>query len=277
MKVSIIVTTYNWESALESVLESIALQTRLPDEVIVADDGSTIATKNLIQQIAKNYPVSLKHSWQEDDGFRLSRSRNLAIAMSQGEYIIIIDGDMVLDTQFVADHLRAAKTGFMVQGSRILTLPSFDAKKLLHENKKLHFFSRGIDRRRHTLRMPKIANLLLKLSEGKKRDGVKGCNQGWWRTDLIALNGFDERFIGWGREDDDILARAFRLGLKRRDLRFSGLAAHIYHHERQPEGINPNDRWLNDNSERNVTACELGLDQHLERLQPNPLTDLRIA
>ncbi len=267
MKVSIIVTTYNWESALESVLESIALQTRLPDEVIVADDGSKIATKNLIQQIAKNYPVSLKHSWQEDDGFRLSRSRNLAIAMSQGDYIIIIDGDMVLDAHFVADHLRAAKTGFMVQGSRILTLPSFDAKKLLHENKKLHFFSRGIDRRRHTLRMPKIANLLLKLSEGKKRDGVKGCNQGWWRTDLIALNGFDERFIGWGREDDDILARAFRLGLKRRDLRFSGLAAHIYHHERQPEGINPNDRWLNDNSERNVIACELGLDQHINRFQ----------
>ncbi len=263
MKVSIIVTTYNWESALESVLESIALQTRLPDEVIVADDGSTIATKNLIQKIVKNYPVPLKHSWQQDEGFRLSRSRNLAIAMSQCEYIIIIDGDMVLDTHFVADHLRAAKTGFMVQGSRILTLPNFDAKKLLHENKKLNFFSRGIERRRHTLRMPKIAKLVLKLSEGKKRDGVKGCNQGWWRTDLIALNGFDERFIGWGREDDDILARAFRLGLKRRDLRFSGLAAHIYHHERQPEGENPNDRWLKDNSERNVIACELGLDQHL--------------
>jgi len=262
MKVSVIVTTYNWESALEAVLESIALQSRMPDEVIVADDGSKVATKYLIERAGKSFPTVLKHSWQEDDGFRLARSRNLAIAISHGDYIIIIDGDMVLDPHFVADHIRAAKLGFMVQGSRILTLPSFDAKKLRHENKKLHFFSKGIDRRRHTLRMPKIANLLLKMSEGKKRDGVKGCNQGWWRSDLIALNGFDERFVGWGREDDDILARAFRHGLKRRDLRFSGLAAHIYHLERQPEGVNPNDRWLADNAARNITACEFGLMQH---------------
>ncbi|MEO6172379.1 MAG: galactosyltransferase-related protein [Arenimonas sp.] len=183
--------------------------------------------------------------------------------MSRCDYVILIDGDMVLDSHFVADHIRAAKPGFMVQGSRILTLPSFDAAKILHQKKKIHFFSRGIDRRRHTLRMPMLAGLFLKMSEGKKRNGVKSCNQGWWRSDLLALNGFDERFTGWGREDDDIVARAFRLGLSRRDLRFSGLAAHIYHKERHPDDINPNDRWLNDNAERNISVCELGISQHL--------------
>lgn len=277
MKVSLVVTTYNWESALASVLDSIALQTRLPDEVIVADDGSKIDTRHLIERVARNFPTLLKHSWQDDLGFRLARSRNLAIAKCSGDYVLIIDGDMLLDRHFVADHLRAAKPGFMVQGSRILTLPHFDAKKLLEENRKLHFFSKGIDRRRHTLRMPKIARLLLKMSEGKKRDGVKGCNQGWWRSDLIRLNGFDERFVGWGREDDDILARAFRMGLKRRDLRFSGLAAHIYHHERQPEGINPNDRWLEDNAARNIVSCDLGIRQHATNaalLSPSPSADV---
>jgi len=277
MQVSLIVTTYNWESALKSVLRSIAQQTVLPYEVIVADDGSKASMRSMIMEMAKDFPVILKHSWQEDDGFRLARSRNLAIAAATGDYIIILDGDMVVNRHFVEDHIRAAKPGFYVQGSRILTQPEFDAEPLLLEHRDPHFFSKGIARRRHTLRMPWLAKILLKISEGRKTDGVKGCNQGWWRKDLVAVNGYDERFVGWGREDNDILLRAFRAGLKRRDIRFAGLATHIYHRELQPDGINPNDRWLNDNTQRNVIACEAGLKQHLVHFQQNPLPDLRPA
>jgi glycosyltransferase involved in cell wall biosynthesis len=275
MKVSIIVTTYNWESALKSALRSIAQQTVLPYEVIVADDGSKDATRIMIDEIAKDYPVILKHSRQEDIGFRLARSRNLAIAAATGDYIIILDGDMVINQHFVEDHMRAAKTGFYVQGSRILTQPEFDADKLLLKHQDPHFFSKGIARRRHTLRMPWLANIFLNISEGQKTTGVKGCNQGWWRKDLIAVNGYDERFVGWGREDNDILLRAYRMGLKRRDIRFAGLATHIYHNERQPEGVNPNDKWLHDNAKRNVVACDHGVDQHIEHFKQNPLPDLR--
>ena len=275
MKVSIVITTYNWESALKSALSSIAQQTVLPYEVIVADDGSKESMRAMIVEIAKVYPVILKHSWQEDIGFRLARSRNLAIAAATGDYVIILDGDMVVNKHFVKDHMLAAKAGFYVQGSRILTQPEFDADKLLLEHKDPHFFSKGIARRRHTLRMPWLSNIFLKLSEGQKTTGVKGCNQGWWKKDLIAINGYDERFIGWGREDNDILLRAYRMGLKRRDIRFAGLATHIYHNERHPEGVNPNDRWLKDNTERHVVKCEAGLDQHLDQFKQSPLPDLR--
>jgi len=275
MKVSIVVTTYNWESALGSVLRSIAQQTVLPNEVIVADDGSKSSTQAGINEIAEAFPVPLKHSGQEDIGFRLARSRNLAIAAATGDYIIILDGDMVVNRHFVEDHVNAAKAGFYVQGSRILTQPEFDADKLLQENKDPHYFSKGIARRRHTIRMPWLSNVFLTISEGQKTTGVKGCNQGWWRKDLISVNGYDERFVGWGREDNDILLRAYRMGLKRRDIRFAALATHIYHNERHPEGINPNDRWLKDNAERNVIMCEAGLDQHLDHFKQNPLPDLR--
>lgn len=275
MKVSIVITTYNWESALRSALLSIAQQTVLPYEVIVADDGSTESMRDMILGMAKNYPVILKHSWQEDDGYRVARSRNLGIAAATGDYVIIMDGDMVLNKHFIEDHILAAKEDFLVQGSRVLAQADFDNQKLLEEQKDPHFFSRGIGRRRHTLRMPWLAKILLKVSEGQKMDSVKACNQGWWRTDLVALNGFDERFTGWGREDNDILLRAYRLGLKRRDIRFAALATHIYHKELRREGINPNDQWLDDNSRRNVIACELGLSQHLDRFNKNPLPDLR--
>ena len=276
MKVSVVVTTYNWESALKSALRSIAQQTVVPYEVIVADDGSKESMRAMIVEIAKDYPVILKHSWQEDTGFRLARSRNLAIAAATGDYVIILDGDMVVNKHFIVDHVLAAKTGCYVQGSRILTQPEFDADKLLLEHKDPHFFSKGIARRRHTLRIPWISNIFLKLSEGQKTTGVKGCNQGWWKKDLIAINGYDERFLGWGREDNDILLRAYRMGLKRRDIRFAGLATHIYHNERHPEGVNPNDKWMKDNADRHVIMCELGLDQHIDRFQKNPLPDLRL-
>ena len=277
MKVSIVVTTYNWESALRSALLSIAQQTVLPYEVIVADDGSKESMRDMIIEMAKTYPVILKHSWQEDDGYRVARSRNLGIAAATGDYVIIMDGDMVLNKHFVEDHVNAAKAGFCVQGSRVLAQADFDNQKLLEEQKDPHFFSKGIGRRRHTLRMPWLAKFLLKVSEGQKMDSVKACNQGWWRKDLIAVNGFDERFTGWGREDNDILLRAYRLGLKRRDIRFAALATHIYHKELRREGVNPNDQWLDDNNRRNVIACDTGLNQHLERFVKNPLPDLRHA
>ncbi len=262
MQVSLIVTTYNWPFALDAVLQSIRRQTVLPLEVIVADDGSGHDTRLLIENNAQNYPVPLKHSWQIDEGFRLARSRNLAIALAQGEYIIIIDGDMVLDSRFIEDHIGAAKAGCYVQGTRMITKAEFNLAEFMQKGKKLHFFSRHISKRSRTLRLPLLSKLILKISEGKKTNSVKGCNQAYWRKDLLALNGFDERFIGWGREDRDLMLRAIRMGLKRRELRFSGLAAHIYHNERRPIGDNPNDRWINENTERRITKCLHGLDQH---------------
>ena len=57
---------------------------------------------------------------QEDQGFRLARIRNKATAMSSGECIIFIDGDMILHPSFITDHKRHAKIGRYIQGSRVL-------------------------------------------------------------------------------------------------------------------------------------------------------------
>ena len=89
-KVTLIVITYNWPAALEQVLNSVARQTRLPDEVIVADDGSTDDTKQLVKSMAAVFPVPVRHIWQEDLGFRAARCRNLGIAASRGDYVVLI-------------------------------------------------------------------------------------------------------------------------------------------------------------------------------------------
>ena len=100
--VSLIITTYNWEKALNQVIQSALNQTVLPGEVIIADDGSKPPTKELIQKFQKNSPIPIIHSWQEDDGFRAAMSRNKAIAKASYEYLIIIDGDIILHLYVIA-------------------------------------------------------------------------------------------------------------------------------------------------------------------------------
>jgi glycosyltransferase involved in cell wall biosynthesis len=267
--VSLIVTTYNWPQALELVLASVRGQTRLPDEVIVADDGSGTETAALVHEAAVACPCPLRHSWQEDLGFRAARSRNLAIAAARGDYVLLVDGDMVLHPRFVADHLAAARRGAFVQGSRVLLQPGFSARMLAREALRPGFFSGGVRRRRHTLRIPPLSRLYARLARPAPR-AVKSCNQGWWRDDLVRLNGFDERMQGWGREDEELAMRAWHAGIACRQVRLAALAFHLHHQERHEGGASPNDALLASTIAERRTRCELGLSAHLPGAAARP-------
>ncbi len=119
--VALIIATYNWPQALQQTLRSVANQTILPNEVFIADDGSDERTANLIQQFKEQYPtINIIHVWHEDDGFRLAAIRNKAIRQAQSDYIIQIDGDIILNQHFIADHLSIKTIGYFVTGSRLL-------------------------------------------------------------------------------------------------------------------------------------------------------------
>lgn len=272
MRISVAVITYNWPEALERVLRALARQTEPPFEVIVTDDGSQPATRELLQRMAIDYPVRLVHLWQPDDGARMSRARNRSIAAAQGDYVILLDGDMVAERHFIADHRAFARRGCFVQGSRVLTEAGLTRRMLEQERMIPGFFSQGIERRRHTLRLPLLARCYAR--PGTKRRGVKSCNMGFWRDDLLRLNGFNEAMTGWGREDTELVLRAFHAGLLRRDVRFSALATHLYHRTRKHVIGNPNDRIVDDTRTRRLIRCELGLDQHLSEVAEAP-ADLR--
>jgi len=272
MRISVAVITYNWPQALARVLQALARQTVLPHEVIVTDDGSRDDTRQLLERIARDYPVRLVHLWQPDDGARMSRARNRAIAAAQGDYIILLDGDMVAERHFIADHRAFAQAECFVQGSRVLTDEALTRRMLAGELIEPGFFERGIERRRHTLRLPLLARLYAR--PGRKQRGIKSCNMGFWRDDLLRLNGFNEAMTGWGREDTELAIRAFHAGLLRRDVRFSALATHLYHPTRKRIVDNPNDRVVEDTRARGLVRCELGVEAHLREFTAPP-ADLR--
>ena len=272
MRISVAVITYNWPQALELVLRALAAQTELPLEVIVTDDGSQPATRELLLRLARDYPVRLVHLWQPDDGARMSRARNRAIAAARGDYVILLDGDMVAERHFIADHRAFARRGCFAQGSRVLTDAS-SVKDMLGRGPSFpEFFRRGIDRRRHTLRLPLLARLFARPSTRQR--GIKSCNMAFWRDDLLRLNGFNETMTGWGREDTELAVRAFHAGVARRDLRLGGLAVHLYHRTRKHLVDNPNDRILEETKRLGLIRCERGVEQCMLEFAEAP-TDLR--
>lgn len=113
-KISLIATTYNRPDALRLCIESIGRQTLVPFEVIIADDGSTDDTRTLIERMRKDFPCPIVHAWQEDLGFRAAEVRNNALRLCKGDYVVFIDGDIIMHPHFVEDHAKMAQPNIVL-------------------------------------------------------------------------------------------------------------------------------------------------------------------
>ena len=239
--VSLVVTTYNNEKYLEQVLKSIESLDYLPNEVLIADDGSGKNTANLISKFKQNFPCELRHIWHEDRGFRASAIRNRAINSAKSEYIIIIDGDMVLDRIFILDHLKFAKKNQILQGSRVVLNESQTASIIGGDN--VCEFKSFKSTRNAILSKLIYKSWAIKSDFFIKKDFIKGirsCNMSFYKSDCMAIGGFNESFIGWGREDSEFVARFLFNGGELRRMKFAGIAYHLYHAENSREMLELN-------------------------------------
>jgi glycosyltransferase involved in cell wall biosynthesis len=184
------------------VLKGLSLQTRHPDEVIVADDGSGPETAQLVFDFSKGATFPVKHLWQEDQGARVCRARNEAVKAATGEYIIFMDGDCVPNRHYVADHSNLSEKGHFVQGKRIL-LDEAVAREFGPEQANsawalLKAFLGGhLSNSHHLIRLP-----MLPAFKNTWLRGTKSCNFGVFKDDVIAVNGFNQDFDGEiGREE----------------------------------------------------------------------------
>lgn len=259
--ISLIITTYNRKDALELVLLSVLNQTLLPKEVIIADDGSLEDTKALIKSYQAKFPIPLIHCWHADEGFKLAQIRNKAIAMASQEYIVMIDGDIVLHPKFIENHQSVAQKGFFIQGSRVLLAESLTKKSI--QNKITHFnwWQKGLKNRFNAMHIPFLTNLLAKTNKNEK--GIRGCNMAFWREDVVQVNGFNEAFVGWGREDSEFVIRLLNKGIRRKNLKFGGIAYHLYHPENDRQMLPENDKILENTIQLKAQLCEKGINQYL--------------
>ena len=258
MKLSLVITTYNWPEALSLVIKSIENQTILPDEVIIADDGSTQETKDLITRLNNSSDINIIHVWQEDIGYRAARSRNNGILKASGDYIVMIDGDMILHANFIQDHILSAEHGFFVQGSRVLLSKEKSKNTLSEKIINFSIFSNGLKNRKNLIH----SKLMSKIFSNKKNQhkGTKTCNLAFYRQDCINVNGFNNDFEDWGREDSEFVVRLMNSGVNRKRIRFSAIQFHLWHNENSRMSLKRNDTMLNDAINNRIHWCENGIN-----------------
>ncbi|MCF7561767.1 glycosyltransferase family 2 protein [Sabulilitoribacter multivorans] len=260
-KSTLVTPTYNWPEALELLLLSIKNQSHLPNEVIIADDGSKKETERLIKNFQENFPVPLHHVWHEDIKNRKPAIMNKAIAKAKHEYIIEIDGDIIMHKDFVKDHLRMAKKNMFLYGSRVNIQENHLEDLFDKKQTSFNFFSKGIKKRGRTLRIPLLSNLYKE--EDSRSSKLRGCNMSFWRADFIKVNGFNENLVGWGIDDSEMIQRLLNIGVKGKRLKFGGIVYHIYHNEQDKSHININEIIEKETTEKKITFIEKGINQYL--------------
>jgi glycosyltransferase involved in cell wall biosynthesis len=260
MTLSLVINTFNQPDYLGRALNAVSRQSCLPDEVLLADDGSENETKMVFSQWRAGQSFRCEHVWQEHQGFRRARILNLTIVTTRGDYLVFLDGDTIPHPNFITDHHAVAQRGFFVQGHRALIeekAAAWFGTNDLSADRRRALWQNQISGLKNSFRWPfavrKIKNRLR---------GIRGCNLAIWRADLVRVNGYNEAFTGWGREDSELAARLVNSGVRRLDVRGRALCFHLWHPPVSRAELAGNDELLAKAILEKHTHCEHGLDSH---------------
>jgi glycosyltransferase involved in cell wall biosynthesis len=272
MRTELILTTYNSVGPLLLCLASVARQEVKPGSICVADDGSGPETAAALAAFGAAHPETpIRHVWHEDRGFRKTEILNKAIASSEAEFLVFIDGDVMIHPCFVARHLELARprrfcTGSLIRLDAAATASVTEAmvtSGLVFDRGWLRA-NRAIDRIGtwlKTMPLPKpVMNFLEVTSPVQK--ALCGANASAFRADILAVNGYDEAMT-YGGEDKELGIRLLNSGVEGRHLRFTAPLVHLDHPRgyRDEAEIAAHRRMIAESRSRRTTWTPRGIEK----------------
>ncbi len=275
LKVSIILIVYNRSDLLKKSLQSLNTQSHLPDEVIVTDDGSDEDILSILKILSGKVKFKLKYVKQENKGFRAAKARNNGVRLAENDYLVFYDQDIIGTQNYLktyVDHANESKfivsypvrlsdeqsqlvDDIIISSSNYLPILKLGQKvKIKKQYFKDHFeyFKKNIGLSK---RGPKL------------RSGVFSIH----KSNYIKVNGFDEKFIGWGNEDDDLGKRLYQAGISGYNPFFNEYPLHLYHKPFHKSGERLNEKYAS--RKRNIISegefyCEYGINsEQTEKLE----------
>lgn len=254
-KASVIISTYNSEEWLEKVIIGYSVQTTKDFELVIADDGSRSATKDLIDRYKAQADFPIVHVWQEDNGFQKSQILNKAIIAAATEYLIFSDGDCIPRNDFVETHLKFREEGYFLSGgyfmlpmniSKLISADDIKSQKCFDIN---WLIENGLKKsfKNNKLTASKIkAKILNSLTPTKA--SWNGHNASGWKKDLVKINGFNQE-MQYGGQDRELGERLQNTGLKSKQIRYSAICVHLDH----ARGYVNKETWEKNNNIRKNT------------------------
>lgn len=261
--IAVLVSTYQRPGNLERCLASIEAQKGVEGrfEVVVTDDGSSDDTLERTSAAARRVGFPLRLTTHEHEGFRLARCRNEGAAATTAPYLLFTDGDCVLPPDHLRIHLEKRRPNSVV-GSDCVRLGRQASERvdldMIRRNEVTSLVPSGEARR---IRWKAARAKLYEWARIPMRPRLSGNNIALWRSDFERVNGFDERFVGWGFEDSDLQRRLEREGLRVRSILWRAPVVHLWH---EPDasfvrnGIGTSNRLFFE-SEGRPTFCIEGL------------------
>lgn len=232
--VSVIVSTFNSPEWLEKVLLGYGNQIDKDFQIVIADDGSSGLTRETIDRFRQTSGMDVEHVWHEKNGCKKSVMLNNAIMRASGDYLIFTEGDCIPRKDFISVHRKAARSGYFLSGGHtklpmccsvqvseeaVLSGKAFDLFWLVEHGypdmaKKLRLIAKGP--------WGHVFNFIF-----PTKNEWNGHNSSGWKSDLMSVNGFDERmkFIG---EDCEMGDRLKHAGVKVKRVRYTAVCVHLF-------------------------------------------------
>ena len=236
-KISVIVTLYNRLEYARNIIISLLHQTKMIDELVFADDGSREDVAATIEDLIKICPFKIKIVYQEDIGFRLARSRNNGVRIATSEFLILLDQDIIMPDNFIEKVYSKRKKKIIVSVRGFLTTEEqknkiqniIDTKYDYNEIYSILYNKKDDDFFQKIITKDKLYSFLYKLKLRNRGAKMVGLMSALYKEDYIAINGFDDKYKGWGKEDDDFCNRFYKYGGNVYPIRLEKYLIHMYH------------------------------------------------
>lgn len=234
-KISFVVTVYNRLSYLRNIIFSLLNQTKMIDELIIADDGSKEKVIEYIADLIEYCPFSIKHVFQKDLGFRLARSRNNAARVAIGDFLIFVDQDVIFPDNFVESLYKNRKRKTLISSRALISTEKEKEEalaylKMGYSYEKIYsIFQEDREGIQLAMKKDKRNNFLYRFKLRNRGAKIAGLIFSLYKSDFQNINGFDEKYIGWGEEDDDLCNRFYKYGGRVQPVEFKEYAVHLFH------------------------------------------------
>lgn len=235
MKVAVVLSTYNKPEYLRLALEGYACQDRRPDRILIADDGSTGETAEMLEETATETGLGIVHIWHPDQGFRKTEILNQALRRAEEDLLIFSDGDCIPRRDFVAGHLALTGERTFVSGGYLKLPPETTEKVTLDTIRsgdlfrarwlRAHGWSPG-HRAFRLVNQKRLARTLDLLTPTKPT--WNGHNASALRRHLLLVNGFDLD-MKYGGEDRVLGDRLRNHGIRGVQARHRLPVVHLDH------------------------------------------------
>lgn len=213
-KISVLLSTFNQPTALKYSLLGYSRQSFKDFEIIVCDDGSDADTKKVLEEVRTRVRYDIKHVWQENKGYRRSMIVNKGFMISTGKLLVLSDGDCIPHTDFLRTHASNLGENTFCVGGYVMLPPEY-SQEINDEKVLAGDLDRFADSRiRFKHRVRHLVNKYYLAVGRMDRPKVYGANIGVERNTYYAVNGYDEGFEGFGKEDSDLRNRLRRHGAR---------------------------------------------------------------